>query len=132
MKKLLLLTVLTLIAGNLMAVKSPVSTGWNCTNSDLEVSCSAKKCKVATAHTPMDIMVSASKMRICAYSGCWSGSPSMVAQSGVFETYVGTALPFSTSPESLADASVTISKSTKIATVLIDGLFATPATCVQK
>ena len=133
MKKLFTLLVL-LTAGTIAySATAPVEpSGWNCRNTDLEVSCSGAKCEVAEHHTPMDVHVSASKISICAYSGCWEGIPSATTTSGPFTTFTGVALPFSTAPDNLANVSVTVNNASKVAMILVEGMFASPALCTKK
>ena len=126
---LLLLTTVSAVSFAKMPAPAP---GWNCKNADLEVSCNDEKCKVSDDHTPMDVHVSQSEMSICAYTGCWTGTPSAVVRSGGFETFTGLSLPFSTNPDSPANISVTVNRTTRVAMVLVEGVFANPALCTSK
>lgn len=102
--------------------------GWNCRNLDLEVTC-AETCEVYDSHTPMDVFVSPTEMTVCAYSGCWEGVPNLVHKSGSLSTFIGEELTWTGGTEGSASASVSIDTEAEIATILIPGLFATPATC---
>ena len=133
MKKLLTLLVYLIAGTNVYSATAPVEpAGWNCRNTDLEVSCSGAKCEVAEQHTPMDVYVSSSEMSICAYSGCWEGTPSATLNSGSFLTFTGMALPFSTNSDSFANVSVTINGKSKVGMILVEGMFASPALCTKK
>ena len=135
MKKLLALITLltTVVASTTYSATTAVEpSGWSCRNTDLEVSCSGTKCEVAEHHTPMDVYVSASAMSICAYSGCWEGAPSATMTSGSFMTFTGIALPFSTNSDNVANVSVTVNSASKVAMILVEGMFASPALCTTK
>jgi len=122
----------TLIAAIVMALPSlSLADGgtWNCRNIDLEVGCDGGKCTVAPAHTPMDVHLGPAEISVCAYSGCWEGKPAAVVRSGGFVTFIATGLPFSTNPESKADIAVTVEITSGVATILVAGLYATPAIC---
>lgn len=105
------------------------STGWTCRNNDLEIGCDETGCEVSTTHTPMDITVDHQEMSVCAYSGCWSGNPAAVTSSGSFLTFTGVDLPFSTAPEDRRDIAITIETTSRVATILVAGQYANPATC---
>lgn len=102
---------------------------WNCKNSDFEISCSDGKCDSSDAHTPMDIHVTPDEISVCAYSACWIGAPSVTQLSNGFMTVIGHELSAQGDPENLLNASITIEVESKVATILVAGLFATPATC---
>ncbi len=104
--------------------------GWNCRNYEMEISCNGGICEAAEAHTPMDIHLTDEEISLCAYTGCWVGETDAVIRSGRFETYVGDALPFTTSPGSKTDGSITVDVETGIATVIIADVYAQPLTCV--
>ena len=125
-----LLTFLTAVALGFAAVASSGDDQWNCRNIDLEISCGLDGCIVSDAHTPMDVTVSAKEIRACAYTGCWEGRPSARMQSGHFQVFTGTALPFSTNPEDTADISLTVDAVTGTGTILVAGLYAQPVQCV--
>ena len=76
--------------------------------------------------------VSALEMSICAYSGCWEGTPAATLTSGSFLTFTGVALPFSTNPDSFANVSVTINSKSEVGMILVEGMFASPALCTKK
>lgn len=105
------------------------SDGWTCRNVAVEIACTAEECSVSDGHTPMSVTISPSEISACAYSGCWEGVPSASMQSGRFQVVTGSALPFSTDPDYLADISVTVDTNTGIATILISGQYAHPARC---
>lgn len=129
MKKLLTF-ILFLTASS--ATIAAESSGWNCINADLEVNCNVTKCEVEKNHTPMDVYVNATKMSICAYTGCWEGVPTSTIISGSFETFTGKALPFTTNPDSSANISVTVNRTSRIGMILVEGMFANPAICTLK
>lgn len=133
MRKLLTFMVLLTAGSATYSATTPtVAAEWNCRNTDLEVSCNAVKCEVAKNHTPKDVYVSPSKISVCAYTGCWEGVPSATTISGTFEIFTGMALPFSTDPDSLANVSVTVNRTSKVAMILVEGRFASPAICTSK
>lgn len=105
------------------------STSWICRNDDLEITCGDDGCQVSESHTPMYVFVDQREMRVCAYSGCWSGSPAAMTSSGWFLVATGKDLPFSTSPDDKTDITVTIERASRVATILVAGLFANPAIC---
>ena len=129
MKKRLTFIALLTVASTTYAATAVESSGWNCRNTDLEVRCSDKKCEVAANHTPMDVHVSESAMSICAYSGCWEGAPSATMTAGSFVTFTGIALPFSTGSVGVANVSVTVNTASKVAMIMVEGMFASPALC---
>ena len=104
---------------------------WYCRNMDMEISCSDDTCQAADVHTPMVIHLSPEELSLCAYTGCWTGQPSETVSSGRLQTFVAIALPFSTSPDSFADVSVTVDTETGTATVMVAGQYAHPATCTR-
>ena len=101
---------------------------WNCSNLDFEISCDSKGCTQTAPHTPMDIQVSADMLTVCAYTGCWSGAPTATVWAGGLLTVTGTGLT-SQSGQGEMSASVSIDTGDGVATVLVAGLFATPAIC---
>ena len=105
------------------------STRWTCRNTDLEVACGEDSCAVTPSHTPMFVTVDQNEMSVCAYSGCWSGSPAATITSGSFLMVTGRNLPFSTNPDDKQDVTVTIERASRVATILVAGEFANPATC---
>ncbi len=124
MKPLIALAVSGLLALPALAAAET----WTCRNMELEISC-AEGCTVSEEHTPVDIFVSAEEMSICAYSGCWEGAPRLVERVGAIETYVGEDLIWSGVTEDRATIAVSVDTENSVATVLIPGLFAMPATC---
>lgn len=56
-------------------------TGYYCSNPDFEISCSTQRCDVTLdeGFTPMGVTVSSLRFEVCAYSGCWIGSPNLVS-----------------------------------------------------
>jgi hypothetical protein len=110
-------------------VNAAAVTAWHCRNADVEIGCHDGRCAVAEAHTPMDVHVDAGSLRVCAYTGCWAGAPAAVLASGPFVTFSATALAFSTAPADRADISVTVDTRSRVATILVAGRYATPATC---
>jgi len=73
---------------------------WSCTNPDIEVMCSDKKCESHTNFTPISVTFDKKHtLSICAYSGCWEGR----GERQTFHHYWmirGQKLPFSSSPQS--------------------------------
>jgi hypothetical protein len=120
---------LSTIGATANAADTADTLSWNCKNGDYEISCSDGKCESSDAHTPMDIHVAPDEISICAYTACWTGAPSVTQLSKGFLTVVGQALVAQGDPENLLNASITIEVKSKVATVLVAGLFATPATC---
>ncbi len=124
-----------LIAATAIAVPALAladGASWNCRNVDLEIGCGGGKCTVAEAHTPMDVHLGVGGISVCAYTGCWEGAPAAVVRSGGFVTFIGAALPFSTNPDSVADIAVTVDTASGVATILVAGLYATPAICTNE
>ncbi len=105
---------------------------WQCHN-DLEISCDAEHCEAAESFTPMDVRFDdAGSMSVCAYTGCWEGTGSVV-QSERFVVLTGHDLPFSTAQDaadSQADIVIAIDKEDHVA-ILKAGSFAQPLICEQ-
>jgi len=81
---------------------------WVCRNPALEISCPQRECEVAEAHTTMSVTASADDFEVCAYSGCWSGTPAASIRSGRFQTYTGVRLLYLLDTDDGAHASLTI------------------------
>lgn len=54
--------------------------GWLCRNTDTEISCGDGTCEIRPrdGFTPMEVTVRLGHMSVCAYSGCWNGTPILV------------------------------------------------------
>ena len=103
---------------------------WACRN-DLEISCKAGKCEAGESFTPMDVRVDdAGAMSVCAYSGCWEGTGTVVT-SEHFVVLTGHDLTFSTAPDSedsKEDIVIAIDRDDNVA-ILKAGAFAHPLLC---
>lgn len=104
---------------------------WNCSNPDMEITCDQTSCGASDAFTPMSVSLGASEMSVCAYTGCWEGTPASVDRAGGrFETFTGYDLIFSTAPDDVADISVTVDRETGVASMIVAGSFVLPMHCV--
>ena len=121
-----------LVAVTALALPVVAEGQWVCRNYQYEISCAEETCTASGSHTPMEVHLSAEEMDVCAYTGCWNGRPVSVVHSGRFETYTGLGLPFSTRPKASADVVVTVDREREVATILVGGLYAHPATCVAR
>jgi hypothetical protein len=56
-------------------------TGFSCSNNDFEITCTTQRCEVTIddGFTPMSVTVSSGHFEVCAYSGCWIGSPKLLS-----------------------------------------------------
>lgn len=111
------------------SVGSAMAGSWTCQNNEFEISCSDAGCVESEGFTPMSVSVRPDEISLCAYTGCWSGAPAAVLRSGGLETFIGDGLVWSHDPDSTAQVVVAIDPEASAATILVAGLFATPATC---
>lgn len=103
--------------------------GWECRNEAVEIVCDSAACAVSEAHTPMHVHFDQNRLSVCAYTGCWEGEASIVAQAGQFLWVTGEALPFSTMPDSPSDMAFQLDRDTQVATLIVSGGFAHPMRC---
>lgn len=105
---------------------------WQCRN-DLEISCDVEHCEAADSFTPMDVRFDdAGSMSVCAYSGCWEGTGTVV-QSEHFVVLTGHELPFSTAPDSAdsrAAIVIALDRADQVG-ILKAGAFVQPLLCEQ-
>ena len=109
------------------------TTGWQCRN-DLEISCDAEACEQQDGFTPMDVHVDdAGAMSVCAYSGCWEGTGTVV-KSEPFIVFTGHNLAFSAAPDSedgKENIIIVLDTADQVA-ILKAGAFAHPLRCEKK
>lgn len=121
----------TILIWAFCAVTTPADN-WQCRN-DLEIRCNPEHCEAASEgnFTPMRVHVDdAGSMRVCAYSGCWEGTGTVV-KSEDFVVLIGHELTFSTSPDSvkLQENIVIAIDRTDDVGILKVGAFAHPLRC---
>ena len=106
------------------------TSSWQCRN-DLEISCNAEGCEAGESFTPMDVRFDdAGSMSVCAYSGCWEGTGTVV-NSEAFVVLTGHKLAFSTAPDSedsKQDIVIVLDRADQVA-LLKAGAFAHPLLC---
>ena len=108
---------------------------WQCRN-DVEIQCTSESCEAATedSFTPMSVTVDdAGFMSVCAYSGCWEGTGTVVKNKD-FLILVGDELTFSTSPDSKETQEsivIALDRSDRVA-ILKAGAFAHPLLCERE
>lgn len=119
-----------IIASAFILITTPLiaATDWNCRNNDFEISCSSKKCKIATSFTPMHVSFDLKgNMSVCAYSGCWEGV-GKVTHAVNYTIIAGHNLKFSTSGNNQGDFLIAIDTNDKVAVIKGFG-YAMPMTC---
>lgn len=58
------------------------ASGWDCSNQDMEITCTAGRCSNSAAFTPLQVtLTDKGKLSVCAYSGCWQGKGRVVSSS---------------------------------------------------
>lgn len=105
-------------------------TGYHCTNSDFEISCSTQRCDVTLdeGFTPMGVTISNSRFEVCAYSGCWLGEPSLFTNDQVSLVAQGNLVWRDTPEEPPSRMNVVIDKEMGIG-VFLGESFAQPMQC---
>lgn len=102
---------------------------WSCTNPDIEVMCSEKKCESHTDFTPMSVTFEErGALSICAYSGCWEGR----GEIRTFHEYRiirGNNLPFSTSHALSHEAFILLLNTHDHSAMIQGGGFSMPLRC---
>ena len=114
------------------ATRAAPSAQWQCHN-DVEISCEVGRCEAADrdSFTPMAVRFDAAgSMSVCAYSGCWEGTGTVVKREP-FIVLTGHDLPFSTAADSAArraDIAIVLDREDEVA-ILKAGAFAHPLRC---
>ena len=107
-------------------------TSWQCTNQQAEISCNQQNCQVETEQfTPFKIHVSNhQEIRICAYSGCWSGKVKHT-NSTAFDQYFTQQLVWNENEARDENFSITIDRTQNLGT-LLGSSFILPLICESK
>ena len=105
--------------------------GWLCQNKDFQISCSNGSCDVTSptdGFTPMEVTFQNGHMNVCAYTGCWKGTPTIVEDDQIVYAFSHNLKWIHSSDPKPESFQIALNKSTKVA-VLNGGGFAHAMHC---
>ncbi len=128
MQKPICLAAMLLMFTPMSALADDPDQGWNCRNTDVEITCGDGSCKVSDAFTPMDVHLSGNRLTVAAYSGVWEGDAT-VSRNGALIYAFSKSLKWSGGETgSGAVFQLAINGASRLA-VILGGRFAHPMHC---